>query len=72
MGDKIIKLHENEPYITLQALLQVGGVISTGGMAKIFLNENEVMVNGERENRRGRKLYPGDKVIVEKQAFLVK
>ena len=71
MGEKIIKLRKDEQYITLQSLLQVGGVISTGGMAKIFLQENEVKVNGEREDRRGRKLYPGDKVLVGKTSFLV-
>ena len=72
MGEKIIHLRKDEQYITLQSLLQVGGVISTGGMAKIFLLENEVLVNGEREDRRGRKLYSGDKVQVLKQSFLVK
>lgn len=72
MGEKIINLRKDEQYITLQSLLQVGGVISTGGMAKIFLLENEVLVNGEREDRRGRKLYSGDKVQVLKQSFLVK
>ena len=71
MGGKIIKLRKDEQYITLQSLLQVGGVISTGGMAKIFLQENEVKVNNEREDRRGRKLYPGDKVLVGKTSFLV-
>ena len=71
MGEKIIKLRKDERYITLQSLLQVGGVISTGGMAKIFLQENEVKVNNEREDRRGRKLYPGDKVLVGKTSFLV-
>ena len=71
MGEKIIKLRKDEQYITLQSLLQVSGVISTGGMAKIFLQENEVKVNNEREDRRGRKLYPGDKVLVGKTSFLV-
>ena len=71
MGEKIIKLRKDEQYITLQSLLQVGGVISTGGMAKIFLQENEVKVNEEHEDRRGRKLYPGDKVLVGKTSFLV-
>ena len=71
MGEKIIKLRKDEQYITLQSLLQVGGVISTGGMAKIFLQENEVKVNDEHEDRRGRKLYPGDKVLVGKTSFLV-
>ncbi|NGP45194.1 RNA-binding S4 domain-containing protein [Bacillaceae bacterium SIJ1] len=50
------------PYITLQQALQLVGEISTGGMAKIYLSEHAVEVNGELESRRGRKLYPGDQV----------
>ena len=71
VGKKIINLEKNEEFITLQSALKIMGVISTGGMAKIFLQENEVKVNGEREDRRGRKLYPGDKVLVGKTSFLV-
>ncbi|MDN4527096.1 S4 domain-containing protein YaaA [Fictibacillus fluitans] len=51
-------------YITLQQLLKHVDAISSGGMVKWYLEENEVLVNGERENRRGRKLYAGDKVSV--------
>ena len=72
MAEKIIELRQDEPYITLGILLKVTKVISTGGEAKFFLNENEVLVNGEKENRRGRKLYPEDKVEVANNVFLVK
>ena len=72
MAEKIIELRQNEPYITLGVLLKVTKVISTGGEAKFFLSENEVLVNEEKENRRGRKLYPEDKVEVAKNVFLVK
>ncbi|MBO7614285.1 MAG: S4 domain-containing protein YaaA [Bacilli bacterium] len=72
MAEKIIELRHDEPYITLGVLLKVTKVISTGGEAKFFLNENEVLVNGEKENRRGRKLYPEDKVEVADNVFLVK
>lgn len=47
-------------YITLQQALKMANIISSGGMAKAFLHEEEVYVNQEREVRRGRKLYPGD------------
>ncbi|WP_297238622.1 S4 domain-containing protein YaaA [uncultured Faecalicoccus sp.] len=49
-------------YITLQQLLKACDIISSGGEIKDFLYENEVYVNGERENRRGRKLYKNDVV----------
>ncbi|WP_273854293.1 S4 domain-containing protein YaaA [Guptibacillus spartinae] len=51
-------------YITLGQLLQEAGVINTGGMAKWFLSEYEVYVNGELEDRRGRKLYNQDIVMI--------
>ena len=72
MADKIIELRQDEQYITLGILLKIAKIISTGGEAKIFLNENEVLVNGEKENRRGRKLYPEDKVEVADNVFLIK
>lgn len=46
--------------ITLQQLLKACDVISSGGQIKEFLNEEEVLVNDQRETRRGRKLYRGD------------
>ena len=66
-----IKLRPKQEFITLQSLLQVGNVISTGGMAKAFLEEEDVYVNGELERRRGRKLYPGDVVEVLGSKFIV-
>lgn len=46
-------------FITLGQFLKEITVISSGGMAKWYLRENVVFVDGELENRRGRKLYPG-------------
>lgn len=66
-----IKLRPKQEFITLQSLLQVGDVIQTGGMAKAFLEEEDVYVNGELERRRGRKLFPGDEVEVLGSKFIV-
>ncbi|KRL98270.1 MULTISPECIES: S4 domain-containing protein YaaA [Lactobacillaceae] len=52
------------PYITLGQLLKEESIISTGGQAKWYLRENTVNINDEPDNRRGRKLYPGDTVEV--------
>ncbi|WP_125764917.1 MULTISPECIES: S4 domain-containing protein YaaA [Levilactobacillus] len=52
------------PYMTLGQMLKEESVISTGGQAKWYLRENTVNVNDEPDNRRGRKLYPGDTVEV--------
>ncbi len=58
-------------YITLQQLLKIENVISSGGEAKYFLSSNEVYVNGELENRRGRKLYPNDVIRVSGKEFKI-
>ena len=69
---KEIKIRENEEFITLNVLLKIADIIPTGGMAKIYLQNNEVLVNGELENRRGRKLYRGDIIKVENKTFVIK
>lgn len=57
-------------YITLTQALKEAGIISTGGQAKWYLQENKVLVNGIPEKRRGKKLYPGDNVQLESQQIL--
>ncbi|TFE25342.1 S4 domain-containing protein YaaA [Cohnella luojiensis] len=52
-------------YITLGQFLKLAECIGTGGEVKHFLQENSVHVNGEPDNRRGRKLRVGDTVEVE-------
>lgn len=51
-------------YITLGQFLKIAGIIDSGGQAKWFLQENKVLVNGEPDARRGRKLRAEDKVTV--------
>ncbi len=51
-------------YITLGQLLKMTNAISSGGMAKWFLEEHTVYVNGEVEQRRGKKLRHGDVINV--------
>jgi ribosome-associated protein len=60
---KPIAIHTE--YITLGQFLKLADCISTGGQAKSFLQETAVYVNGQPENRRGRKLVPQDLVKVE-------
>lgn len=67
---KAIKI--NGDYIELGKLLKMVNVISSGGEAKYYLQDNEVLVNGELENRRGKKLYPGDVVKVEDEEYTIK
>lgn len=52
-------------YITLGQFLKLAECIGTGGEVKHFLQEKSVKINGEPDNRRGRKLRVGDRIEVE-------
>lgn len=54
----------NTEYITLGQFLKLADVIQSGGMAKWFLSEHDVFINGEQDQRRGRKLRSGDQVSI--------
>ena len=56
-------------YITLGQFLKLSRIISNGGDAKIFLLTTPVYVNGELEQRRGRKRRPSDVVKVKDKEF---
>jgi ribosome-associated protein len=58
-------------FITLGQLLKVLDVVGSGAEVKQLLEEMEIRVNGEPENRRGRKLRAGD-VVVLPEMFSVK
>lgn len=58
------KIPIHDQYITLGQFLKLAGVIDTGGMAKAFLADVPIQVNGEQDNRRGRKLYPDDVIEI--------
>ncbi|MEY8442152.1 S4 domain-containing protein YaaA [Lactobacillaceae bacterium 24-114] len=71
METKTIKI--DRPFITLGQLLKEEGIIPTGGAAKWFLSEHSVRINDELEDRRGRKLYPEDVVIIpEHEPIMIK
>lgn len=58
-------------YITLGQLLKIANIISSGGEAKWFLAENTVLVDGELESRRGRKLYKGMTIKVLNKEYKI-
>lgn len=69
---EIIKI--NTPFIKLQQLLKFADVVSDGTDARILIVEGFVSVNGEKELRRGRKIYPEDEIFIsyEGQEILLK
>lgn len=57
-----IKIRQNEEFIKLGQALKVVGAVESGVEAKEVIQEGLVLVNGEIDTRRGRKLYEGDLV----------
>ena len=58
-------IHIETEYIKLQDLLKFAAAVSTGGEAKILIQEGDVTVNGEVCTMRGKKIRPGDDVEAE-------
>ena len=60
---EVIRLRDE--YIKLGQALKAAGLVESGVEAKDVITEGLVTVNGEKDNRRGRKLYAGDLVLCE-------
>lgn len=60
------------PGITLGQALKAANAVGSGGEAKVLIQMGEVLVNGEVETRRGRKLGKGDVVEVGEEKLEVK
>ena len=56
-------------FIKLEAALKYA--TESGGMAKAVIQEGLVQVNGEVCTMRGKKLYPGDKVLFEGTTYRI-
>lgn len=58
-------------YITLAQFLKYIGIVDSGSEAKILINEGKVLVNGQIETRRGKKLYSNDKVSFKNKEYVI-
>ena len=63
------KISINTEFIKLDSLLKFASLVGTGGEAKYAIQEGLVTVNGEVCTMRGKKIFPGDQVALEK--FLI-
>ena len=52
-------------YITLGQFLKFSGIITNGCEAKEFIEKNNILVDGNVEKRRGRKLYKNTIIKIE-------
>ena len=49
-----------DEYIKLGQALKLAGLVGSGVEAKMLIQDGLVKVNGEVDERRGRKMYAGD------------
>jgi len=59
---QVVKINTN--YIKLDQFLKWVGIAESGVEAKHIILEGCVKVNGETLMQRGKKLYPGDKILI--------
>ena len=67
---EVINLRED--FIKLGQALKAAGFVEDGVEAKIEINSGNVLVNGEVDTRRGRKLYDGDVVTFNGKQIQIK
>jgi ribosome-associated protein len=58
-------------HITLGQLLKKEDFIDSGSSAKFFLLKNKITVNGIEENRRGKKLFSNDVVVINGKKLII-
>ena len=68
MKELVIK----DEFIKFDAALKFSGAVSTGGQAKIVIQEGLVSVNGEVCTMRGKKIRNGDTLKFENFEFIIK
>jgi len=61
----MIEIRLKEEYIKLGQALKAANLVDSGAAAKYVIADALVLVNGEVELRRGRKLYNGDSVFYD-------
>jgi len=59
-------------YIKLDQLLKFAGIVGSGGDAKLIIQNEIVMLNGEQVKERGKKIRSGDVVIIGEQEIYVR
>ena len=60
-----------DEFITLGQFIKILDLISLGGEAKSFLLDANIKINNEADNRRGRKLYKGDLVVINSKQYKI-
>ena len=71
MNKKTTEIKITSEFITLGQFIKFVDIIHSGGEAKSYLKTANVTINGESDNRRGRKLRVNDVVEIEDKVFKI-
>ena len=68
-----VRINRARRYRIARSLLKYAAVVQTGADAKFFISEGLVLVDGEVETRRGRKIYDGMtvKILADEEVNLI-
>ena len=70
-SEKMEVIFLRDEFIKLGQALKAAGFVESGVEAKEVIQDGLVLVNGEVDTRRGRKLYEGDVVSFENQTIKI-
>lgn len=65
------KIYIKTPFIKLSQFLKFIGLIENGSLAKIFIEDNQIYVDGILEKRRNKKLYDNSIVYINQKEYLI-
>ncbi|MCD7744373.1 MAG: RNA-binding S4 domain-containing protein [Lachnospiraceae bacterium] len=60
---KTVEFRLKDEFIKLGQILKAVNVAESGVDAKYLIQDGKVLVNGEKELQRGKKIHPGDEVV---------
>lgn len=61
----------NAQPIALYQILKLEALVSSGGEAKVAIDDGRVLVNGDVETRRRKKIMSGDIIEFESESFKI-
>lgn len=66
-----MEIRIRDEFIKLGQALKLAGLVESGVDAKFVIQDGKVLVNGNVEYQRGKKIYPGDVVSYNGKEFKV-
>ncbi|MCR5676348.1 MAG: RNA-binding S4 domain-containing protein [Lachnospiraceae bacterium] len=68
---EIIRLRAGEEFIKLSQAMKKASLVDSGAEAKMRVRLGEVTIDGRPEERPGKKLFPGDCFVCDKETYRI-